>query len=319
MDIKFLYRGAQEALRGAKRVLTISHKRPDGDTLGSATAFSEYCRRQGIAVTSFCLDQVPDQYSYLPGIEHFIFDTKVFNDRSIDVIAVFDSGDLRYAGVAEFMAAMPGRPFVVAFDHHATNDRFADVNVIDATASSTAEVVYNYFQVCGVDIDAQLATCLLTGIFSDTDSFTNPATSESALQAASFLIRRGAKIQTISGCLTHNKSVSSLRLWGQVLSRLKFDEKLKVASTAVFADDCRGLGSDQVEGIANFLGNFLDAKVVLVLKELAGGLVKGSFRTAEDVDISVIAKALGGGGHRKAAGFTIPGSIKETDTGWRVD
>jgi len=319
MDIRFLYRGAEEALKGAKRVLTISHKRPDGDTLGSAAAFSEYCRRQGVAVTSFCLDPVPDQYSYLLGIEYFTSDAKVFNDRSVDVIVVFDSGDLRYAGVAELMSAMPVRPFVVAFDHHATNDRFADVNVIDATASSTAEVVYHFFQVCGVDIDAKLATCLLTGIFSDTDSFTNPATSESALQAASYLIRRGAKIQTISGRLTHNKSVPSLRLWGQVLSRLKFDEKLNVASTAVFAGDCCGLEGDQVEGIANFLNNFLDAKVVLVLKEMAGGLVKGSFRTAEDVDVSVIAKALGGGGHKKAAGFTIPGSIKETDSGWRVE
>ncbi len=319
MDIRFLYRGAREALAGAKRVLTVSHKKPDGDTLGSAAAFIDHCLGQGIAVTAFCVDAPPEQYSYLPGIERFTSDRRVFQDRGYDVLVVFDSGDLRFAGVADLVAAMPGRPLTIAFDHHATNERYADINVVDATASSTAEVVYNYLTAAGADIGPVAATCLLTGIYSDTDSFTNPATSENALRAASHLIGRGAQIQTISARLTHNKTLPSLRLWGQVFSRLKFDERLGIASTAVFCEDCRGVGDDQVEGMANFLNNFLESKVVLVLKEVPGGLVKGSFRTAAEVDVSAVAKELGGGGHRKAAGFTIPGRIAETATGWRVE
>lgn len=319
MDIRFLHRGAHDALSGAKRVLAVSHKKPDGDTLGSTAAFLNYCRGRGIAVTAFCLDQPPEQYSFLPDIERFTSDRLVFQDRAIDTLVVFDSGDLRYAGVADLVAGMPRRPRMVIFDHHATNERYGDINVVDPAASSTAEVIYDFLLAGGVDLDAGMATCLLTGIFTDTDSFTNPATSEKALRTASHLIRCGANIQTISARLTHNKSLPSLRLWGQVFSRLKFDETLAVASTAVFAEDCRGVGDDQIEGVANFLNNFLDAKVVLVLKELPGGQVKGSFRTAEAIDVSVVAKALGGGGHRKAAGFTIPGRIVETVSGWRVE
>jgi len=319
MDIRFLFRSAQGVLAGARRVLTVSHRKPDGDALGSTTAFINFCLGRGIAVTAFCADPPPEQYAYLPGIERFTSDRSVFQDRGYDALVVFDSGDLRYAGVADLVAGMPRRPVMISFDHHATNERYADINVVDAGASSTAEVIYNYLLDAGAVIDPDLATCLLTGIYTDTDSFTNPATTDKALRAASYLIGRGAQIQTISIRLTHNKSLPSLRLWGQVFSRLKFDEALGIASTAVFCEDCAGVGDDQVEGMANFLNNFLESKVVLVLKEVPGGLVKGSFRTAAEIDVSAVAKQLGGGGHRKAAGFTIPGRIAETASGWRVE
>jgi phosphoesterase RecJ-like protein len=235
-------------------------------------------------------------------------------------MAVFDAGDLRFAGIADLVAAMPRRPFILNFDHHATNERFGDVNVLDVTASSTAEVVYNFFRDCGKDIDKAIATCLLTGILTDTGNFSNPATSKSSLEAASDLLGRGGKIQEVANRLMRNKSMESLRLWGDVLSRLKYNEKLGVASTVIFNKDLEreGVEDEQIEGVSNFLNNFLDVKIVLVLRELPGGLVKGSFRTAENVDVSLIAKVLGGGGHKKAAGFTVPGRVIETPEGWRV-
>ena len=320
MDISYLHREAHERMRGARRVLIVAHKKPDGDTLGAATAMFNFCRARGIEATGFCHDIVPHQYSYMPGTEEFTADHGVFADPAHDVLAVFDAGDLRFAGIADLVASMPVPPTIVNFDHHATNERFGAVNVVDVKASSTAEVVYDFLRTVGADIDREIATCLLTGIVTDTGSFSNPATTDSALEAASDLVRRGAKMQEVSTKLMRNKSLTSLRLWGKVLARLKHNDALGVASTAIFAEDLaeEGIDEEHVEGISNFLNQFLDAKVVLVLKELPDNKVKGSFRTAEDIDVSAPAKILGGGGHKKAAGFTVPGRIKETERGWQV-
>lgn len=319
-DIKFLHQAARDAFSRAKRVLIVAHKKPDGDTLGAASAMFNFCRQAGIPATGFCLDQVPDQYTFMPGTEEFVFDQAVFADPSYDLLAVFDAGDLRYAGIADLVAAMPRQPVILNFDHHNTNDLFGDVNILDIKASSTAEVVYHFFQSCGVDIDKAMATCLLTGILTDTGNFSNPATTERCLIAASDLLRRGGKIQEVANRLMRNKSVESLRLWGDVLARLKYNERLGVASTVIFSKDLEreGIDGEQIEGMSNFLNNFLDVKIVLVLTEIPGGKVKGSFRTSEDIDVSAVAKALGGGGHKKAAGFTVPGRVVEVADGWRI-
>lgn len=320
MDIQFRYRQAHDILRAARGVVVVAHRKPDGDTLGAATAVLNHCVAEGMRAAAFCVSEVPSQYFYMPGTETYVTDPSVFAGEDHDVVAVFDSGDLEYAGIAEHLAGRKGLT-ILNFDHHVTNEGFGDVNIVDPTASSTAEVVYRFFLSQGVEIRRGMATCLLTGILTDTGSFTNPATTSGSFSAASDMLRRGAKLQEVSRNLVRNKPLPALRLWGDVLARLRFNERLGVASTVVFADDMRreGIDEEHVEGISNFLNTFLDAKVVLVLRELPGGKVKGSFRTAEDVDVSAIAKAMGGGGHRKAAGFTVPGRIVEGDRGWKVE
>ena len=226
MDIRFLNRAAYDAITKAKRVLVVAHRKPDGDTLGAASGMFNFCVQKGIPVTAFCADPIPEQYSFMPGTDEFSCDPAVFQDASHDVLAMFDAGDLRFAGIADLVAAMPKKPYILNFDHHATNERFGDVNVLTVGASSTAEVVYRFMQDCGIEIDRKIATCLLTGILTDTGNFSNPATTNSCLEAASDLLRRGGKIQEVSNKLMRNKSVESLRLWGDVLSRLKYNEKI---------------------------------------------------------------------------------------------
>ncbi len=320
MDIRFAFRGAFDALTGAKKILTVSHRKPDGDTLGAAAAIIEFCRSRGIEAAGFCVDPVPDQYAYLPGAESFTTDPRAITHGDHDLLVVLDAGDLRFAGVAELVDAARRGPPMVCFDHHATNEGYGDINVIDAGASSTAEVVYRFFEACGVDISRELAVCLLTGIFTDTSYFTNPATSSQSLEAASRLIRRGVKLQDLTDRFINNKSVAGLRVWGRIMSRLKYNEALGIASTAVFEEDSRDFSDDdRMDSLTNFLSGTLDAKVLLILKEVPGGQVKGSFRTTGDTDVSAVAKLLGGGGHRKAAGFIMNGRIAETPGGWRIE
>jgi phosphoesterase RecJ-like protein len=330
MDFDFLYKSAHDILKRAESVLVVAHRKPDGDAIGSTSALVNWCDREGVSVTPFCADPVPRQYMYMRGAERFTTDPSVFG-HGHDVVAVFDSGDLRYAGVQEHMSAMRHSPVVLNFDHHVTNELYGDINIVDPKASSASEIAHRFLTGVGAEINQDIATCLLTGIITDTGNFSNPATTRGSMEAASHLLRRGARVHDISRNIQRNKSVASLRLWGSVLSRLKYNEKLGVASTVIFSKDLgSGVDNEQVEGVSNFLNAYLDAKVILVLKEGENGTVRGSLRSADDVDVSELAKIMGGGGHKKAAGFSVPGRIVESEEsvpgriveseeGWRVE
>lgn len=319
MEIRFHYDSARDALRRAGRVLLIAHKKPDGDTLGAALAFFHFCRGQQIPVDLFCADPIPRQYWYMAGSEKFSSDMAMFR-RPYEAIALFDAGDVRMAGIATALKQMKKPPVILNFDHHVTNERFGTVNIVDVTASSTTEVVYRFLQYHGLALTSVVATCLLTGVMTDTGNLTNPATTESAFVTAAELLRHGGKIHEIANRLVRNKTVAMLRLWGIVLSRLKHDPTLGISSTVIFLHDivqCR-VASDSVEGIANFLGMYLDSRVVLVLREAEPHVFKGSLRTTEHIDLSLVARRLGGGGHKKACGFTVRGQIVDHPTRWAV-
>lgn len=303
----------------AERVMLVAHQKPDGDTLGSSISVLNYLINQGKSVTAFCATPVPEQYAYLPQVQCFTSDPEVFKKQH-DLICVFDSGDMRYAGVAKFLETMPKHPFIVNLDHHATNEQFGDLNLVFTDASSTAEVVHRFYRATGIEIDANMSTALLTGILTDTSNFVNPATTATCMQAASDLLICGARVTDISKSLVRNKTIPALQLWGRALERLRENHALGIASTVLTETDIRETGTDgtdAVEGIANFLGATLNVPVIMVLRELPDGFVKGSLRSTNR-DVSQIAKLLGGGGHKKAAGFTVKGKIVEKDGIWQV-
>lgn len=306
-------------LEKAERVMLVAHQKPDGDTLGSSISVLNYLVSHGKNVTAFCATPVPDQYAYLPQVQRFTSDPAVFKTQ-YDLLCVFDSGDMRYAGVAKFLETMPKRPFIVNLDHHATNEQFGDLNLVFTDASSTAEVVHRFYRATGIEIDANMSTALLTGILTDTSNFVNPATTATCMQAASDLLICGARVTDISKSLVRNKTIPALQLWGRALERLRENSSLGIASTVLTEADIRETnteGADAVEGIANFLGATLNVPVIMVLRELPGGFIKGSLRSTNR-DVSQIAKLLGGGGHKKAAGFTVKGEIVEKDGIWQV-
>ena len=138
---------------------------------------------------------------------------------------------------------------------------------------------------------------------------------------SSKLLANGANFKDITAYTLRNKSISSLKLWGRALERLRFDDKKGIATTIITQEDfkeCNAVGDD-AEGVANLLNHLSGVKMAMVLRELDGGQVKGSLRTTSElIDVSEVAKLMGGGGHKKAAGFTVQGRIKQTDTGWEV-
>ncbi len=306
----------------AKHVLLVSHPRPDGDTLSSACSFMQYLDELDITHTAYCTTEVPSQLKFLPNSHKVDEDGSIFEKQEFDTICVFDSGDLKYAGIEQRITDLPYAPTIINFDHHYTNTDFGHHNFVMRDAASTTEVLYHYFNHVNAPIDHLSATCLLTGLITDTGNFSNQGTTNRSLHVASELINFGARYDHILDKTMRNKTIRTLQLWGLMLSRLALDEQSQVSYTYITRFDIEELGAteEQVDGLANFLNSLGEGKAILVMRETADGGVKGSMRTVhDDIDVSAWAIALGGGGHTKAAGFFIPNaSIANEQDAWAL-
>ena len=308
-------------LRQARRVLLIPGTHPDGDSISSTSAMFLYLKMHGVPASIFSAINPPESLLFLPHADESRTDTAIFHDETIDTIVVFDAGDLRYAGIADKIPLMPRRPVIINIDHHASNENFGDLNLVIKDAAATTEVLYNFFRAINHPIHEDLATCLLTGLMTDTDHFSNSATTASAMAMASDLLVRGARLHVIRKNTQNNKSVTLLKLWGIALARLYYQPGADAVITYLFQKDYEsyGMTSQEVEGISDFMNKLGEGRYVLFLKETPDGQVKGSFRTThDDVDVAKLALRLGGGGHKKAAGFTVPGRLEETDRGVKI-
>ncbi|MFA4954315.1 MAG: DHH family phosphoesterase [Patescibacteria group bacterium] len=312
-----LYGRLHEELRRAGRVLLVAHKKPDGDTLGASSAMLMWLAGQGKQVTAFCADKPAPSLAFLDCVHLYTDDPAVF-DATYDVVMIFDSGDLRYCGVQDHVPRLPAGYLLVNIDHHATNERYGHMNIVLPEASSTSEIMHRFFAHNNIALDPKIATALLTGIYFDTSNFSNASTRSETIAAASHMLSAGAHNGEILHHMLHNKSIDMLRIWGVMLSRLRHNTELDVVSTYILEADSSDVTPEAIDGAANFLNSVVgDSDTIMVLRELPGGFIKGSFRSIRR-DVSKLAKLMGGGGHRKAAGFTVPGRIEETPAGPRI-
>ncbi len=305
----------------AKRVVVVPHKNPDGDTLGAATAFLEYLRANNVQATLWCKTAASVALQFLPNAHELKSDPAIWEREQFDTVCFFDAGDIIFAGAADAMQLLRTRPTIINFDHHFTNKKFGIYNFVDTAAASTTEVLYNYFGIVGGKITAPIATSLLAGLMTDTGNFSNPATTETALAAGAMLVRAGGNYAAILGYTYRNKTTDGLKLWGTALSRLIIKPEMDLAYTVITRADMAGLkvSDNDVEGVSNFMVALGEAKIIMVLKETQDGFVKGSLRTThEGVDVSEMAAQFGGGGHKKASGFSVKGKLEMKGGDWII-
>ncbi|MCC6643861.1 DHH family phosphoesterase [Candidatus Peregrinibacteria bacterium] len=211
---------------------------------------------------------------------------------------------------------------VINIDHHATNDQFGRINYVDVMSSSTAELVLSLLESMEQEynqelINEDIATLLLAGVITDTGSFQNSNTNPKSFSNSAKLIKRGAHQQDIIQHVYKTKHLSTLRLWGRVLSNIRIEKPYKFLYSVITRKDLLDTGSraDETGSIVDeLMSNAPDTDIVLLLKEREDGLLTGSMRTlTEGVDASEIAAFFGGGGHAKAAGFRIKGGTFAKD------
>jgi len=302
-------------IAAVQKVLIIGHRKPDGDALGSMCAMKEWIETLGKEVDLGCVDQPSSRYKFLPcmcAIKNEI------NPREYGLIIFVDCG-AHY--MSDFHKDHPeilagnqtedGLPKIVNIDHHASNDFFGHLNIVDIKAASTTAILYDIFRELSVEINSDMATCLLTGVYNDTGSFMHSNTSGEIFEMAGDLLAKGAAVSLITQSLFKTMSVKSLRSWGKALENASITDDNFVLSVVKESDLDGKSDSEQLGGVIDYLNMVPDVKFAMLVKE-EGGRIKGSFRTKrDDVDLSKIASLYGGGGHPKASGFSIPGKLGE--------
>ncbi len=311
------YRTIADSLRRAQRVLIGTHQHPDGDALGSALALMHALRLQGKRVTAYIPDSAPDFFSFLPGFSELT--TLKPDVQSFDAVVLLDYTQLYRTNLEEEVKA---HPLTICIDHHYDNLQEAKINVVVPQAAATTQILFDFFEKTRIPITKDMATCLLTGIFTDTGSFMHDSTSPEILELAAKLMGRGARLSHIAHETYQKKGLPSLRIWGRALSRIMVNESTGAAVAVITHQDLQECGAtlDDLSGVVNMLNALPNTKYALLLVEFEPGKIKGSLRseTHKQTDVSQLAKKLGGGGHKLASGFEVDGHIVQQYGVWRV-
>jgi len=316
--MQLLFNQLYSKISESDNILLVSHRNPDPDTIGSALALGGFIKKLGKNISYFCIDIPSNNFLFLEGVERFLNNEEIFDDN-YDLVIFLDCSDLSRCGIENIEKYK--KSFWVSIDHHIDIEEDLDILLRDGTASATCEIVYNFLKFVNAEIDRSIATALLAGLMVDTNFLSNLATNKKSIHIAERLTSKGADYRAILKNFYINKNEEVLQIWGKVLSRLKHNKEKDLVTTVIFKDD---LSSDKsvleaVEGLSNFLNFTIKANIIMVLKEVSGG-VKGSLRSnSPDIDVSKIAENYGGGGHRRAAGFFYEGNIIEDENEWRVE
>lgn len=312
---------AYNKIKEADNILLATHGKPDGDALSSICAMIEICSLQKKRVTAFCFDTPPSQFDFLPHVEKIVSDKENLDFPSFDLIIALDCGQVSRTNLTTEINSRTPDQFMIEFDHHPKIKDYADLEIRDPGSSSTAEVLYDFLHINKIKINKNLANCVLTGIITDTGNLLYESTSDKTIQIASEMLTRGARFPRIVDNTWRNKSLGAMKVWGEAMSGLKINEKYNIAVSVLtkemIAD--KGASEEELEGLSGFLNNLYGIKALMLLREEDNNKIKGSLRTADPtVDVSALAKHLGGGGHVRASGFVIDGQILKTKTGWKI-
>lgn len=295
----------KELILNAAKILIITHENPDGDAIGSSLGFMNGLIKLGKSV-DVAVPAVNEMYSFLPGFELL---KKEINEEEYDLCIALDSSDLDRLGTLR--PAFEKIEKTIVIDHHITNQNFGDVNYVNAVASSTCQNIIVILAALDVAINKDIATCIYTGILTDTGGFRYNVQSET-FEFAGMLLEAGIDIAKIYRILFDTTTEARTRLLGRALNTLEILADGKIAFTYVTAKDFKELGNqdgDQ-EGIVNYGRDIEGVEVSIFVRE-KDGMRKVSLRSNEYINVSLIASKYSGGGHVKAAGFETSKSIEE--------
>ncbi len=308
-------------IKNYQKILLMIHEDPDGDTLAATVAMFLAIKNLSKDVQMVCKDPVPKPFLFLKETGKIKKDI-LFGD--FEVIIIIDCGDLRRTGFAERLKKFSRiRKNLINIDHHPKNDlwKIANINFVDQKVSSASELVWQIIKKLEVKIGHEIATAILTGIYTDTGGFKHSNTTPETLKVSSELLNFGARLKDITRNVALNKSVASLRLWGVALSRLRKNNDLQVVSSVITRKDLRDCGATYFDlaGVVNLMNVIPESKAAILFFETPEGQIRASLRTEkENVDVSRLAKLFGGGGHKKAAGFTVAADLELNNQSWQI-
>jgi phosphoesterase RecJ-like protein len=301
-------------LRARDRFLLTAHEGPDGDALGSLLGMHQLLTQLGKDSVMFLGAKefpLPIEYRFLPLEEVFHEPPADMADRTV---VFLDCGNIDRMPV-DFLTE--GGNDIINIDHHHDNTRFGSFNLVDVDASCTAEIVYDLAVLFGATITKEMASALYVGLITDTGKFMYENTSAHTHRIAADLVEAGVDIDDTYRRLYEHVPIEKLRLVARALEgiQLHCDGRLVISSITAADYAATGAGEEMTEGVIDHLRSIDGTKVAAVVRDLGDrgrAARKVSLRSSEgDVDVSAIARRNGGGGHKRAAGFSTDLELEE--------
>lgn len=315
MNNKLQFKKALDLINSAQKIFLTTHEGTDGDDLGSLLAVFSFLKQLDKIPLVVIKGGVPNNLIFLPGSN--VVQSEL-SSIDADLIIVFGCNKIERTGLAQLQNT---DKLIINFDHHPDNANFGTVNVVDPETAAVAELVYYFLKFAEAEIDKDMATCMLTGIFTDTGGFKHANTSAEALEVAAELLKKGARIDKIAIQTMGKKRPQAVKAWAKGLENARFDAEKKMVFSVLTEEDLKEIGAtdDDLEGFVELLNNMPQARFALLLRQ-DGDTVKGSLRSepSKQVDVSKIAKSFGGGGHKLASGFKVQGKLVKDGENWQI-
>lgn len=299
------------ALERAQRILLLTHVNPDGDAIGSMLGLWHALHALGRTAIPLAPSALPGYTLSLPGVEHVqVYEHGVALPET-DLVWMVDTANPERVGrlYKEYAEVLNARPLIIV-DHHVTNDGRAMINVIQPEAASCAELIYRLLRAMQVPITPTIATCLLLGLTTDTQSFQTSSTNPAALRAAAELLEAGADQQAVVHAVYYTTPYSTAQLIGLALSQLQRQGAL--IWTHVSQEMMRRTGAEEEasDDVVQVMQRVAGVRICALFKERFDGTVKISLRSTPGINVAAIAQIWGGGGHMQAAGATLPMNLE---------
>ncbi|MDO8558553.1 MAG: DHH family phosphoesterase [bacterium] len=294
-------------IAGASHVLLATHERPDADAIGAVYAMAHIGKKLNRPTSIFLPDGVPQELLFLPAVTTH---HATAENLPGDVLVAVDYGDFARTKLHEYIEAHPMR--IATIDHHPSSDQRGEVQIVDTGASSTCELVYRYCVFANIPLHKELATCLLAGIVFDTGGLQHSSTSPGTLRIVSDLVRHGARMHKVTQVIRPSQEEKNLRIIADALSAIMYDADIGMSYAVVHHKDLLETGGDiDLSLVTHLISTGKEQKFAAFFKEAEPGKFRISLRSEnfKGVDVSAIAKQLGGGGHKYASGCQVEGEF----------
>ncbi len=302
----------KEEIERAKTIALISHKSPDGDSLGSVAGLGQALMEMGKEVTLFVNDKIPEKYEFLAEKNPYVLYKKGMG-KNMDLLFVLDCGQASRLDYSEEI--LNEAKTVINMDHHMKNPNFGHINWVDTDISSTCELVLELINKLKLPLNYAGTTALYTGIVTDTGSFMYDNTAPKTLRAAAELLELGVDKDRIYREAFQSRNIKEVKLLGEVVKDLTplFDGRVALSSLSQEKLKAYDLDIQAMDELIDFTRDIAGVEISVVLKEMENGGTKIGFRSKNAYRVDSLARSLGGGGHEKAAGATVKMNLAETE------
>ena len=300
-----------EEIKNAEKIVILTHESPDGDAVASSLSMM-HALKQLDKQADVIIPEYPRDFKFLPEADKIKSESEI---KEYDLAIGVDCADLkRLVGGKEYFETAKK---TIEIDHHSVNGMYADLNYVDPVSPACCQVLIGMFEYFGIEINKDLGTCILTGIITDTGGFQYSGVTPETLEFAAEILRKGVNISKICQQVLRNKTKANCELTKLLYDRMEFLEDGKIVISYITVEDNKKvnaqMGDD--EGLVEIERDIEGVEVAVLLKEKEGANgFKASLRSKDQVNVSNVCFLLGGGGHPRAAGCFISGTLEQAKT-----